>query len=91
MRILDEAEGVRDTEQALTFAQDVCSNLNAMVKEFDEKLHPLLACVGAFQTLKAEFGISYNAMCYLLYRINTRRIWRFYRAIIKIGKSVIKR
>ena len=53
-------------EEVLTLMYQVDSGLKAFANEIDEKFHPMLTYVGAFQTLKMEFGISYNAMCYLL-------------------------
>jgi len=57
-----------DMQQKEIFAlmHQVDSGLKTFTRKIEEKFYPMLAYVGAFQTLKAEFGISYSAMCYLL-------------------------
>ena len=53
-------------EEVLTLMRQVDSGLNTFASKIEEQFHPMLTYVGAFQTLKLEFGVSYNAMCYLL-------------------------
>lgn len=53
-------------EEAAAYMQQVHLWITALDREIEEKCKPGLVYVGVFQTLKAEFGFSYTAMCYLL-------------------------
>ena len=53
-------------EEVVALMKQVNFGINALERAIEEKFHPMLAYVGAFQTMKAEFGFSYTAMCYLL-------------------------
>lgn len=57
---------ISSAKQSICIAQEILSEINAVSKEPMEKLSSSLLYIKIYQILKADFGISYNAMCYLL-------------------------